>query len=206
MDIQKTSLLFSENIIEKFDEKFLFLKEKYVNMKCKVSLVENPPSNFDPEYFFKPDFKGEPYTKTGNLTLLDDQIKFETRKWLNPAVGILIVALLPLSILFFPFLTLPLLIAGFCFVSYAIYTAKKKEKMIIDIKEIKSIIPHKLKKGPLNIKWVAINIITHNKNLWILPIEKLISTGGNEKKVKEILNYFKMKGVSLTQTHKSDKS
>lgn len=102
-------------------------------MKYKVGLVENPPSDFKPEYFHN-----MPYIQQGKLILYDNQIVFQTRKWLNLIYVAFLFPLTTLARYFFRILWIPLSIITLVICIYAFIKAMKKEKMIINIKDIKS--------------------------------------------------------------------
>ncbi|MEM5790597.1 MAG: hypothetical protein QXP77_00920 [Candidatus Aenigmatarchaeota archaeon] len=155
-------------------------------MEHKVSLIENPPSDFKPE-----NFEDMPYINHGKLILYDTQIVFQIRKWLNSMQVAFLIPLIILTRYFFKPLWIPLSIIMLIICIYAFIKAIKKEKMTINIKDIKSISVHQAETGLLKIKYYLINIVTNDKNLWITTHERV--TGENGRKTFEIVDFIKSK-------------
>jgi len=161
-------------------------------MEHKVSLIENPPSDFKPE-----NFEDMPHISHGKLVLYDTQIVFQTRKWLNPMQVAFLIPLIILTRYFFKPLWIPLTIIMLIIFIYACIKAIKKEKMTINIKDIKSISVHQAETGLLKIKYYLINIVTNDKNLWITTHERVTKEDG--RKTFEIVDFIKSRIKILNQ-------
>lgn len=132
-----------------------------------ISYIENPfqiVPDFIPEYLTEP--QSLPYIKIGKMVFIDDQIKIEGKK------------------IFFASDIISGMLVIFRYINSFF---EKKERMTIDIKDIKFFKTYRIISGIFKLEWQILNFKIKDIDLWIMPNGFF----GNKKHFQKILTNFK---------------
>jgi len=132
-----------------------------------ISYIENPfqiVPDFIPEYLAAAE--NLPYIKVGKMVFFDNQIKIEGKKifFASDILSGMLVVLRYINSFF-----------------------ERKEKITIDIKDIKFFKTYQVVLGLFKLKWQIINFKVRDNDFWILPNGVI----GNKKQFQKILTNFK---------------